>query len=262
MIKLNFFRIKFHFTIFTANPIANYHGQDADNRIVNGTATTIEQHPYQLSFRIENFHICGASILSATRGITTANCAKRREPSSSFTVQAGSTLRAGNSNAQVRRLSHHVVHPKWELNAFSFQYNIALLQWEQPLTFGDNVRAIALPFQNLPVPYGENAISSGWGYVNDEGPVSIFLKSVVQPLISNEECARLYDFPDMPADMVCTETTGIRGSCDGDAGNPLQHNNLLIGLYSWGGTCVRNGKEIPNVFTRVAFFIDWINENL
>lgn len=45
-----------------------------DGRIVGGSATVIQNFPYQLSLQYYGQHICGASILSPVVALTAAHC--------------------------------------------------------------------------------------------------------------------------------------------------------------------------------------------
>lgn len=45
-----------------------------DGRIVGGEATTIEQHPYQISVQILGSHWCGGSIISDRYIVSAAHC--------------------------------------------------------------------------------------------------------------------------------------------------------------------------------------------
>lgn len=51
-------------------------------------------------------------------------------------------------------------------------------------------------------------------------------------------------------------------ACQGDSGGPLQMFEskslaiaTVVGVVSFGASC---GTELPGVYTRVAFYIDWI----
>ena len=45
-----------------------------DGRIVGGYDTTIEDHPYQISLRWYENHICGGSIISENFVVTAGHC--------------------------------------------------------------------------------------------------------------------------------------------------------------------------------------------
>nr|CAD7586767.1 unnamed protein product [Timema genevievae] len=57
--------------------------------------------------------------------------------------------------------------------------------------------------------------------------------------------------------MLCTWFPGGgKDACQGDSGGPLVHDNVLVGIVSWGIGCARAGNA--GVFTKVSHFRDWI----
>lgn len=189
--------------------------------------------------RLNNKPLCGGSIISATRGLTARHCTGGDPNPSFFSILAGSTTQSGDANAQIRILSKVLAHPLGDL--IELHHDISIIYWTQPLTFGTTVRSIALPAANAKVPYGQKATASGWGalsYPNGTSPE--VLQAVSLPLVNNERCSRSYPGKISP-DMVCA-------------------GGLLIGISSWTEPCAVKGY--PTVFARVAYFIDWINENI
>lgn len=70
--------------------------------------------------------------------------------------------------------------------------------------------------------------------------------------------------------QYCARDSDANGKTDdcndiSDTGGPLQiissDSNLakIVGVASYGISC---GKEYPNVYTRVASYLDWIEENV
>lgn len=49
--------------------------------------------------------------------------------------------------------------------------------------------------------------------------------------------------------------------CNGDSGGPLVVNNVQVGVVSWGGSCDVE-KGTATVFTNVAHFSDWVDEQI
>ncbi|ETE66683.1 Tissue-type plasminogen activator, partial [Ophiophagus hannah] len=65
--------------------------------------------------------------------------------------------------------------------------------------------------------------------------------------------------------MLCAgDTRQLHDACKGDSGGPLVCLNdgrmKLIGIISWGVGC--GTKNMPGVYTRVAHYLNWIQENV
>lgn len=61
--------------------------------------------------------------------------------------------------------------------------------------------------------------------------------------------------------MLCSGwlDVGGRDQCQGDSGGPLLHNNVIVGVSSWGQGCA--DKNFPGVNTRVSRYSSWIQSN-
>lgn len=59
--------------------------------------------------------------------------------------------------------------------------------------------------------------------------------------------------------MLCSGwlDVGGRDQCVGDSGGPLIHNDIVVGVCSWGYGC--GSPRFPGVNTRVSRFTSWIN---
>lgn len=229
------------------------------DKIVGGVNTTIQAHPHQISFRHLNRHICGGSILTATRALTAGQCIYPLTAPSQLSIMAGSTLRLGDANQQVRTLTRMLRHPRYA-SPMKYSNDIMLLYWAQPLTFGANVRAIRLVAQGSPVPYGRDCNVTGYGRIRENGPSSDVLQVITKPLVSYEQCKLTYG-DRLTRDMLCAGLPeGGRDSCQGDSGGALTVNGIQLGVVSWGHGCAR--PRFPGVYANVATFTNWIRENL
>lgn len=60
------------------------------------------------------------------------------------------------------------------------------------------------------------------------------------------------------------DADGVSDTCDVDNGTPLQivrryfELSTVVGVISAALPCVQSNDHFPGIFTRVAFFIDWI----
>jgi len=88
------------------------------------------------------------------------------------------------------------------------------------------------------------------------------------PIISNSECNAIYGI--VGDGVVCIDTTGGKGTCNGDSGGPLNMKCDVIdkdeaagqkwkqiGVVSFGAS---SGCEVgyPAGFTRTEYYLDWI----
>ena len=107
---------------------------------------------------------------------------------------------------------------------------------------------------------------AGWGAVKENGPTSGILKEVSLPVLTAKKCKALVDDPNMyTKKVICTGyAEGGQDACQGDSGGPLFHVNggqqILVGVVSWGEGCAR--KNSPGIFTKVAFYLDWMKSTM
>lgn len=94
--------------------------------------------------------------------------------------------------------------------------------------------------------------------LKDGGTIhSDILLSVEIPIVNRDACYDLYR-RNITASMICAGKEGS-GVCGGDSGGPLVVNGTLVGIVSWGFHCAVN---YPGVFTNVAYFKNWIDEQI
>ncbi|KAF1780533.1 hypothetical protein PC129_g11654 [Phytophthora cactorum] len=129
--------------------------------------------------------------------------------------------------------------------------DFVLLKLEKPSKFKSVKLAAA---DGSAIKVGEWATASGWGRTNEYGTTSYGLQHVKLRLISNEECSRA-----IKSDETVTCAGGLGASpC---YGCPLVKesadvDDVLLGLVSWGDTCVRDGT--PTAFAIVSRVRAWI----
>jgi len=221
-----------------------------DSRIIGGADANIRNFPWMLSLRNGNTHVCGASIISATRGLTAAHCLA---PNDQYNVLAGSTTRQGDPGSIIVNVQRFIIHPHW--SRATINNDIAVLWFAQALPFRNTIRPARVPVQNAPPPYGTNALVSGWGstrYVSR----SDILQFISVPLITNQQCQQLHtNFRILPG-MLCMAIVDGRSPCSADSGSPMVANGIQLGIMSFGTGCGRYG--VPTGFTRVAAYTNWI----
>lgn len=91
------------------------------------------------------------------------------------------------------------------------------------------------------------------------------------PIIQDDECKKSYvrSTAKINYRQICAGDRNRKDSCGGDSGGPLQtigpFNNdacfVQHGIVSFGPRfCGQEG--FPGVYTRVAYYMDWILDNL
>ncbi|XP_068083831.1 trypsin-3 [Anabrus simplex] len=228
------------------------HRQHPDGRIVGGRATTIREHPYQLSFQVDGKHSCGASVIDAQWALTAAHCVYVALDGS-VTIRAGSSYR--ERGGSVHETEEIFVHPLY--NSTTVDYDIALIKVASPFLLSNDIQVIPLPSQNDDVSEGATAVVTGWGHTSEGGNDSVILQEVYVPILSQTECQGLYDGK-ITDSMICAGyLDGGKDSCQDDSGGPLAVEGILVGVVSWGNGC---GRPLnPGVYARVSAVRDWIS---
>jgi len=225
-----------------------------DSRIIGGANADIRNFPWMLSLRNGNNHVCGASILSATRGLTAAHCLSGN---TRYNVLAGSTTRQGDPGSLQVDVQRFIVHPNGDSRAL--HNDVGVLWFARTLPLRNTIQPIRLPAQNAPAPYGTNALVSGWGSTRVSSRADI-LQFISVPLINNQQCSALYtNFRILPG-MLCMAIVDGRSPCSADSGSPLVANGVQLGVMSFGTRC--GAYNLPTVFARVAAYTNWIRSVL
>lgn len=218
----------------------------------------------QVDFQGKMYHVCGGSVINQWWVMTAGHCCAVANFDS--IVAAEHNLKEDENGEQRRKVESCVVHPQFNWNAM--ENDIALMKLAEPLELdGKTVSPANLPSQQAN-PTGD-CVATGWGTTKEGGNTSDILLKVTVPIITDEECQKAYDaLKDddfkIYESMICTEyKEGGKGVCHGDSGSSLvcqgqDQKYYVAGIVSWGLGCAR--PEIPQVYTEVSYFVDWIND--
>merc|ERR1712210_255064 len=232
-------------------------------RIVGGHEAAENEWPWQVALFIDDAWFCGGSIISDEYVMTAAHCA---DGASYFDIMAGAhNVRASSEPHRVEITSYNGwTHPQW--NTADLSNDLALIELPSPIDFNDYIKPSCIPSKGDTADVSELVTCTGWGKPSDSaGGISPVLRMVEdRPIISNAECNGVYGI--VGSGVVCIDTTGGKGTCNGDSGGPLNMKAEVtkagqqwkqVGVVSFGASA---GCEVgyPAGFTRVEYYLEWI----
>ncbi|XP_044141384.1 chymotrypsin-like elastase family member 1 [Bufo gargarizans] len=243
--------------------------EDVDNdneRVVGGTNAAKNAWPWQVSLQYLSgsswYHTCGASLIRANRVLTAAHCVDRTV---SFRVALGEhSLSATDGTEQYISVSTIRKHASWNTNNVAAGYDIAVLWLASSATLNSAVKLATLPASGATLANNYNCVVTGWGRTSTGGSLPAILQQATLPVVAHATCSlSAWWGTTVKTTMVCAGGDGIKSSCNGDSGGPL--NCAVNGVYevhgivSFGSSLGCNYYQKPSVFTKTSSYISWIN---
>ncbi|CAL4064833.1 unnamed protein product [Meganyctiphanes norvegica] len=239
-------------------------------RIVGGSDASFGEFPWQVSLRqwrsVTFLHKCGAALLNENWAVTAAHCVENVQPEQLL-------LRLGEFDLEradepygftERKVQIIATHPQFD--ARTFEYDLALLRFYEPVNFQPNIIPICIPQDDYNF-ISNTGYVSGWGRLYEDGPLPSIMQKVPVPVITNQECEAMYKVAGyvehIPQIFICAGyEAGLKDSCEGDSGGPMviQRDGVwnLAGVISWGIGCALPNQ--PGVYTRISAFREWIEK--
>ncbi|XP_021190228.2 trypsin CFT-1 [Helicoverpa armigera] len=240
------------------------------SRIVGGSATDISAYPFMSNMQYHWWGIwwmqsCGGSLLTSTAVLSAAHCFYG-DRASEWRVLLGSSL---SNSGSLHLINSITLHPQY--NHSSLNFDVAIVRLSNPAIYSNNVQPGSIAGSNYHVADGTSVTHVGWGALWYDGPASNQLMHVDINVINQQLCAERYaylktqpryeNWPDVTDNMMCAGILNVGGkdACSGDSGGPLLHNNVIVGITSWGFECA--DPFYPGVSARVSYFTNWITAN-
>ncbi|XP_076330438.1 proclotting enzyme-like isoform X3 [Tachypleus tridentatus] len=248
-------------------------------RIIGGHETKVGAWPWMAAiYRKVGGKIslrCGGALVTQKHIITASHCVVNSKnvphPVSAFTISLGEhNIYSDNDGASPINFTVKAVFYHKKFNSSTFENDIAILKLDGTVSFTDKIHPICLPYtmfrnENLVLKV---AYVAGWGKTETEEQPSPVLREIGIPIWEQSHCRQAYKkYLNVTNEQMCAGYgDGKRNTCVGDSGGPLMIssknlNFYLIGIVSFGNfECASPG--FPGVYTRVAFYLDWIARNL
>ncbi|CAH0717681.1 unnamed protein product, partial [Brenthis ino] len=163
------------------------------------------------------------------------------------------------NKGQLYDIKETIVHPLYN-KITKHNNDVLVIMLSKPLQFSDRVQPIQMAPRNLALNSGDMLMTMGFGRT-EELDISPILLSVKVPYVTNKDCYEIFTNGYrslITENMMCAGVEG-KDSCKGDSGGPLVHNNLLVGIVSFGyDLCGTH----PGVYTRVSAVRDFIDTTM
>ena len=232
-------------------------------RVIGGSASSIDQSPWQVLIVMRGVSQCSGSLVSPTIVVTAAHCLAGIS-ASDLRVWTGISKTSERSASQESTVASAVAHPSFDSRTFA--NDIGVITLAKPIDLLGKVRTIALPYgiDALTWPANGTPVTiSGWGVTSPTGGATSdqLMRADIQVLAGPGQPCGQYG-PDLdPNQDVCAGTpTGNIDACQGDSGGPLVTVGavpLLAGLVSSGNECAKAGY--PGLYTRMTTFLPWLS---
>ncbi|XP_062130976.1 chymotrypsin-2-like [Drosophila sulfurigaster albostrigata] len=271
MVQLQLLLVFLTSLLFQGSEQAQY---SPSNRIINGENAVPKQFPYQVYLKEHiNYDwkgICGGVIISNRTVLTAAHCISDSIDSLKIyfgAVDITNIYETGQQRLIVKR-KNIIVHSEYDPH--KLLNDIALIRLPAEILFDEYIQPAKLPDPDK-LYDNEIGVVSGWGIFDRNSwstPNNLQWFNVT--IFPYEECKRLvHKYEGFHASFYPTSNICLKPSqgltCNGDSGGPLAIRNedgtsTIVGLTSFGleDTCEPN---MPDIFTRVSSFLQWIKEN-
>uniref|UniRef100_A0AAQ6IR05 trypsin n=1 Tax=Anabas testudineus TaxID=64144 RepID=A0AAQ6IR05_ANATE len=226
------------------------HGQNGHgSEIINGEKVPENSMQYMVSVQNDQGHVCGGFLIREDFVLTAAHCDDRV----SFRVVLGTHNLKGAEKTAIKE--------KYKPDAYESVgkgYDIMLLKLSRKAPLNNRVPTIQLPESGMNIQENQQCLVAGWGKTTTSGHVENELRMVDVSVIDLDVCKEYW--PGLPANVICAGGLTNKGFCQGDSGGPLVCNGTAAGVVSYNKDMNCNYPDVPNVYTDVSKYLDWINK--
>ena len=240
-------------------------GSSESERIVGGTATTIQEWPWQVALTLNpsshegnalDRQICGGSLVTPRIVLSAAHCFfdGSWSPPSDYAIVSGRTRLSSSEGVEVPVADYYYLTDSSGTqlyNPSSQEWDVVVVQLSQSLP--SQPIKLASADESRLWTAGKEAVATGWGTTFTD-PKSDVLQEASLSIVGDDECRDRWGLSSRQATvMLCASAPG-RDTCSGDSGGPLVvaaggGEYRLVGDTSFGASC---GSSDGGVYGRLS----------
>ncbi len=239
-----------------ASPPQPLESRESD-RIVGGTATTIQKWPWQVALTLNpssnagnalDRQICGGSLVAPRIVLSAAHCFFDGgwSPPSEYAIVSGRTQLSSSDGVEVPVDDYYYLTDKSGkqlYNPNTNEWDVVVVRLSQSVP-SEPIKLASADESRLWAG-GSEAFAAGWGATFNASSSDV-LQEASLSIASNAECRNQWGLSSSQASvMLCASAPG-RDTCSGDSGGPLVvaaggGRYRLVGDTSYGGSCGAGG---------------------
>lgn len=205
---------------------------------------------------------CGASLISTRFLLSAAHCIVCSSCVEPTKARFGTIDINDTQSAQDVDVKNTIVYSKY--SPVTRHNDIALIELVRDVTISERVYPACL-YTKDDDPSGLQVVNWNQGKLANPFQPKILQYSLLRsiPVTHCNATAGSVRYSKVILESQICTTTG--SSCLGDSGTPLQISKAeggfaIVGITSYGLEC--DSKTFPDIYTRVASYLDWIEENV